>query len=142
MADESELGNVVDQMAGVVENLIEHSLGESAYAQAIECVKVIRGETSDCELPEVYNNFVQTLKKKIVEGELNGNRKDFLTFLRKEKLGLITKDEDGRSELDLEDANKVGRTEGSASSMKKSLSCMFSNPFVFEDICWPGTSVT
>lgn len=96
------------QMSTIIENQIKHSLGDSNYERVVEGLGTMRNELYDFEEPGVYNEFLQGLKKKILNEELGGDRKELWWLIRRtKKLGLITHKEMERSEVSEDEATEV-----------------------------------
>ncbi|KAI2792518.1 ATP-dependent DNA helicase II subunit 2 [Penicillium oxalicum] len=81
--------DAVKQMAGIVENLIQHSLGNVNYDRVIESLGTMREELVDYEEPALYNDLIHALKDKILREELGGDRLELWWLIRKGKLGPI-----------------------------------------------------
>lgn len=105
--ESGDIGKTIDQMALIVKDIIRESVADLRYDQAIECLKALRQECIDCEASELYDEFVKDLKVKLLGGELSGDRKDFWSRLRKEKLGLVGPGEEPRSKLSSNQINQV-----------------------------------
>ena len=95
------------QMAGIVYSNIKNSLGDSGYGRAIEAIRIMREEMTELEEPEIFNNFVRELKKDILGGKLNGERRDMWWKIRANRLGLIDKRLSPLSEVGEEEAKEV-----------------------------------
>lgn len=95
------------QMSSIICSLITHSVGDSGYGRATETLGVMRDELLGLEEPKIYNNFVRDLKRKLLGGELGGDRRDFMWEIRKVKLGLIAQDKLDVSEVTQEEASEV-----------------------------------
>ncbi|KAI2481938.1 ATP-dependent DNA helicase II protein [Pyrenophora tritici-repentis] len=78
-----------DSIAKEVRSLISNSVGDSAYARALEAIRVMREEITSLEEPEIYNEFVKQLKEDILGGKFNGNRRDMWWKIKGNKYGLI-----------------------------------------------------
>ena len=95
MLETAEDINVVEeaakQMGTIIRSLIMHSLGDSGYGRAIANLATMREELINMEEPGLYNDFVRDLKKRLLGGELGGDRRDMMWEIRKAKLGLIDK---------------------------------------------------
>ena len=78
-----------DGIAKEIRSLISNSVGDSAYARALEAIRVMREEFTSLEEPETYNTFVRQLKEDILSGKLNGNRRDMWWRIKGNKYGLI-----------------------------------------------------
>ncbi len=89
--DLDSVKDAVRQMANIVEDQIRHSFGDSNYNRAVEELGVIRQEMVELEEPGLYNDMLGELKRKIMAEELGGNRKEMWWFVRKSRIGLITK---------------------------------------------------
>jgi len=83
------LQEAADGMAKEIRLLISNSVGDSAYARALEAIRVMREEFTSLEEPETYNMFVRQLKVDILGGKLNGNRRDMWWKIKGNKYGLI-----------------------------------------------------
>ena len=87
---DSALIAAATQMSSIIRTLITKSFGDIQYDQAAENMRVIREAMIEMEIPEVYNDFVRDLKKRVIKGELGGDRTDFwFASVRRNKLGLI-----------------------------------------------------
>lgn len=67
----------------------------------------MRGEMIELEEPAVYNGFIRELKRKLLAGELGGDRREMWSEVRKNHLGLVEKRHLESSEVGEEEANKV-----------------------------------
>ncbi|TLS29769.1 hypothetical protein PpBr36_00453 [Pyricularia pennisetigena] len=85
--------NAAKQMGEVVISFINTSMGDMNYDRAAENIRVMRDELVALEEPVFYNDFLKSLKTKIVSGELNGDRREMWWRIKFEKLGLITQKE-------------------------------------------------
>lgn len=94
------------QMAGIVYSNIKNSLGDSGYGRAIEAIRIMREEMTELEEPEIFNNFVRELKKDILGGKLNGERRDMWWKIRANRLGLIDNRLSPLSEVGEEEAKE------------------------------------
>ncbi len=94
-------------MSSIIRSLITHSLGDSGYGRALENLAVMREELIEMDEPGLYNEFVGDLKKRLLEGELGGDRRDMMWEIRKQKLGLIDKNKSEVSDVTEEKALEV-----------------------------------
>ena len=99
--------DAANQLGNVIENRIKDSFGDIAYGRAIEEMNTMREEMIELEEPDIYNNFVQDLKRKLVAEELSGNRREFWWEMRKAKLGLISKTTSEASNVTEEEVRAV-----------------------------------
>lgn len=96
--------DAVRQMTNIIEDQIRHSFGDKAYARAVEELGVMRQELVELEEPGLYNEMLRELKRKIMDEELGGNRKEMWWFIRKSRVGLITKGSSSGSNVTEEEA--------------------------------------
>lgn len=89
--DIKAIEEAVKQMSVIIRSLITHSLGDSGYGRAIANLATMREELINMEEPGMYNGFVTDLKRRLLAGELGGDRRDVMWEIRKAKLGLIDK---------------------------------------------------
>ncbi|KAL0931859.1 ku family dna [Colletotrichum truncatum] len=85
----SEIKDAATQMGAIVCSLITDSFGDANYARAVENLGVLRESLIDFEEPGIYNEFARDLKKKILSGELGGDRREMWWKIRTSRLGLI-----------------------------------------------------
>ena len=105
--DLSDLEDAGKEMLAVLKELIKYSLADANYGRVCEILKVMREEYIEYDEPGMYNKVLQGLKKAIVSGELDGDRMECWDEIRYNKLGLITKGESERVEVDDAEARKV-----------------------------------
>lgn len=99
--------DAVSQLGVIIEDLIKHSIGDSVYDRAVEAVGVMRGECVEMEEPAVFNAFAREFKKKLLDGDLGGDRRELWYKVRVGKLGLIGKDVSEVSDVTEEEAALV-----------------------------------
>lgn len=93
---------VTSAMGEVVQSLIKESMGDANYDRAIENIGELRDACIGLEVPELYNDFLRDLKKKIFSDALGKGRKYMWAKLRATssgRLGLITKSESEVSDI-------------------------------------------
>ncbi|KAE9988409.1 hypothetical protein EG328_011169 [Venturia inaequalis] len=105
--DMSQIRDAINQMSVIVQTYIRHSVGSSAYARAVEAIRVMKEEMVEFELPAYFNDFLRALKKKIVGGELGGDRSEMWYNIRVNKLGLIDNALSELSDVTPEEARTV-----------------------------------
>lgn len=109
--DTSDNENVVKdaakQMGQVIRDLISDSMGDLNYDRAIEDLGVFREGMVDFELPDVFNAYLLDLKKKILSGELGGDRRELWWMLKGKGLGLIDNSTAESSTVTPEEAAEV-----------------------------------
>ena len=95
-------------MSDIIRNLIKESFADLQYGQAAANLRVMRQELIELEVPAIYNKSVRALKKSILSGELDGDRREmWLKYVVGGRLGLITKDESEVSDVTLADGDAV-----------------------------------
>ncbi|RPA99664.1 SPOC domain-like protein [Choiromyces venosus 120613-1] len=104
--DLSDLEEAGKEMLAVLKELIKYSLADANYGRVCEILKVMREEYIEYDEPGVYNDVLQGLKGAIVSEELDGDRMECWDEIRYNKLGLITKGESERVEVDDAEARK------------------------------------
>ncbi|ETN36282.1 uncharacterized protein HMPREF1541_08559 [Cyphellophora europaea CBS 101466] len=91
--DEGKIRNAVKQMQSIVEKLVTDSFGDQNYAQAVEMLSVVREEMKELEFPEIWTELMDGIKKKLKEGRLGGDRREWWYRVRMARLGLIEETE-------------------------------------------------
>ncbi|KAI8941189.1 ATP-dependent DNA helicase II subunit 2 [Plenodomus lindquistii] len=102
--DLEAIQEATDGIAAEVRKLITNSVGEAAYARALEAIRVMRDEITELEEPEIYNKFIKGLKDDILGGKLNGNRRELWWKIRGSKYGLVDQKRSLVSEVTEEEA--------------------------------------
>lgn len=104
--DASSIHDAVSQLATIIESQIRDSFSDINYGRATEELSVMRDEMIEIEEPAVYNDFVRDLKRKLLAGELGGDRRDMWEEVRKNRLGLVEKGQSESSEVGEEEAKE------------------------------------
>ncbi|PGH15087.1 ATP-dependent DNA helicase II subunit 2 [Helicocarpus griseus UAMH5409] len=99
--------DAVKQMSTIIENQIRHSLGDANYERAVEGLGTMKEELVAFEEPGLYNDFIRSLKAKLLGDELGGDRREMWWYIRKNRLGLIDKKLSEFSDVTEEDARAV-----------------------------------
>lgn len=94
-------------MEALVREAITNSFADMLYGKACDMMMVMREELVDLDEPEIYNDFVRSLKDDLLAGNLGGNRADMWKEIRKHRLGLLTTQESERSGITDEQARLV-----------------------------------
>ncbi|KAM7197748.1 ATP-dependent DNA helicase [Rhypophila sp. PSN 637] len=103
--DDATVEDTVKQMGQIIRKLIEDSFADLFYSRAAENLRVMREELLGLELPGMYNKFLTALKKSILSGELNGDRREmWFKHIVAGKLSLITSEESEVSDVTEEQA--------------------------------------
>ena len=66
----------------------------------------MREEMAELDEPAPYNDFLKELKKKVLDGELGGNRNEMWYRVRQSRLSLIQKKECRESTVSEEEARQ------------------------------------
>jgi ATP-dependent DNA helicase 2 subunit 2 len=86
--------DLVRQMKSIIYDWIRHSIGKNNYQQCVAAIRTMREELGETwEEPELFNDFMRELKKKVLSGELGEGRSELWYDIRMAKLSLLTKDE-------------------------------------------------
>lgn len=101
---EDGVRDVAKQLSTIIEAQITDSFGDIAYGKALEEMSVMRSEMVDIEEPGAYNEFIRSLKGKLLGEELGGDRREMWYEIRKNKLGLIDKKTSDKSSVDEDEA--------------------------------------
>ncbi|KAK4114134.1 SPOC domain-like protein [Canariomyces notabilis] len=108
--DDATVEKAVKQMGEIICKLIQDSFADLLYARAAENLLVMREELISLEFPALYNKFLTALKKSLLSGELNGDRREmWFKYIVGGHLGLITQSESGASEVTEEEAKAFAR---------------------------------
>lgn len=124
--DDKGIEEATKDMGDVVQSLIKESMGDKNYDRAIENIGVLRETCIGLEVPDLYNDFLRDLKKKIFSDALGTGRKEMWGKLRLTgKLGLITKIESEVSDITEDEAKQVRMASFSDSRLcqKADVSC-------------------
>lgn len=106
--EDSVFEDATKQMGAIIRQNIQKSYGYHLYGQAQEKLRVMREELIKYDEPDVYNEFVRALKKSLLSGELNGDRRDmWIEYVRAGRLGLITEQESEISQVTTQEAASV-----------------------------------
>ncbi|WEW60564.1 ATP-dependent DNA helicase yku80 [Emydomyces testavorans] len=112
------IGDAVKQMCAIIENQIRQSLGDINYDRAVESIGTVREELIAYEEPGLYNTFIRGLKKKLLDDELGGDRREMWWLIRKNRLGLIDQNALDISDVTEEQAREVRRQEANVISVR------------------------
>ncbi|KAK4157963.1 SPOC like C-terminal domain-containing protein [Chaetomidium leptoderma] len=104
-ADDATIESAAKQMGEIVRKLVRDSFADLFYARAAENLRVMREELIGLEVPGLYNKFLMGLKKSVLSGELDGDRREmWFKHIVGGHLGLITQDESEVSEVTADEA--------------------------------------
>jgi ATP-dependent DNA helicase 2 subunit 2 len=107
-ADDATVESAARQMGEIVRKLIRDSFADLFYARAAENLRVMREELIGLEVPGLYNDFLRGLKKSVLSGELDGDRREmWFKYVVGGHLGLITREESEVSEVTTAEAKEV-----------------------------------
>ncbi|KAI0386091.1 ATP-dependent DNA helicase II subunit 2 [Hypomontagnella monticulosa] len=104
--EESEIEDAAKQMGTIIRSLVTDSLGDSGYDRAIEDLGVFRDTMVRWEMPALYNSFLRDFKKRLLSGELGGDRRQLWWQMKgaKAAVGLIDQDVSEPSNVTPEEA--------------------------------------
>jgi ATP-dependent DNA helicase 2 subunit 2 len=75
-ATSRDIPDLAQQMQAIIETTIRESIGNLNYARALNYIEAFRDGMEEMEEPDVYNRWAASLKKKIMEGRMNGERSE------------------------------------------------------------------
>jgi ATP-dependent DNA helicase 2 subunit 2 len=104
------INGAVKQLCAIIESQIKNSLGDANYDRVVEELGTLRDELVDYEEPALYNDFLRSLKSKMLLEELGGDRRELWWLLRRSKIGLIDRKASDRSEVSEEEAKEVSKS--------------------------------
>ncbi|KAI9775918.1 MAG: ATP-dependent DNA helicase II subunit 2 [Geoglossum umbratile] len=104
--DPGAIQDAAKQMSHIIISQIKHSLADSGYGRAAGGLRVMREELAALEEPGIYNDFIKDLKRKMLAGELGGDRREMWWEIRRNQLGFITKRMSGLSSVTDEEARE------------------------------------
>ncbi|KAI6091863.1 ATP-dependent DNA helicase II subunit 2 [Hypoxylon rubiginosum] len=105
-SEESEIEDAAKQMGSIIRSLITNSLGDSGYDRAVENLGVFKDTMVRWEMPELYNSFLTDFKKRLLSGELGGDRRELWWQMKGARgaLGLIDQSVSEPSKVTSEEA--------------------------------------
>ncbi|KAH8673632.1 SPOC like C-terminal domain-containing protein [Xylariales sp. PMI_506] len=92
------------QMGQIVRQLVNDSFGNSNFDRVIENLGAFREKMINIEEPALYNNFIKDFKKRLLSGELGGDRRELWWQVKGAKLGLIDDKQSEVSKVSSEEA--------------------------------------
>lgn len=101
------INDAVKQMASIIEEQIKNSLGDANYDRVVEGLGVMRDELISYEEPASYNDLLKQLKDKLLKEELGGDRGELWWLIRRNKFGLIDRQQSDQSEVTEDEAKEV-----------------------------------
>jgi ATP-dependent DNA helicase 2 subunit 2 len=107
--DMAEIEDATKQLGQIIRQFITDSFGDALYARAKENMGVMRQELINLEEPGLYNAFVRDLKKRLLSGELGGDRREMWWNIKVSRLGLIDQGLSEVSKVTKEEADEVCR---------------------------------
>lgn len=119
--------DAVKQFCAIIESLIKNSLGDANYDRVVEELGTLREEMIDYEEPALYNDFLRSLKTKILQEHLGGDRRELWWLLRRSKVGLIDQKTSDRSEVSEEEAKRVSISETNSQGDTNTFTVPFSH---------------
>ncbi|KAH6687152.1 SPOC like C-terminal domain-containing protein [Plectosphaerella plurivora] len=95
----NQLEEIAKQMGEVIHDLVTESFGDTAYERALENLKSMRTNLVAYEVPQLYNDFLRDFKKRLLAGELGGDRREMWWRIRTARQGLVDKTQSDLSEI-------------------------------------------
>ncbi|KKY16807.1 putative ku family dna [Phaeomoniella chlamydospora] len=83
------LKDLAKQFQKIQEDLIKSSFGDQHYNRVIESLGVLKKELIEYEEPQIWNEILRALKRKVEREELGGDRRELWWLMRKNRLGLL-----------------------------------------------------
>lgn len=105
--DDNVIYDAAKQIADIIRMHISQSTGDSKDEEVKADMQVFREYMIDFEMPDIWNDFIRDFKKRVIKGELGGDRREFFNTLRQIKLGLIDKSALEISDVTEKEANEV-----------------------------------
>jgi ATP-dependent DNA helicase 2 subunit 2 len=105
--DDNVIYDAAKQIADIIRMHISQSTGDSKDEEVKADMQVFREYMIDFEIPDIWNDFIRDFKKRVIKGELGGDRREFFNTLRQIKLGLIDKSALEISDVTEKEANEV-----------------------------------
>jgi ATP-dependent DNA helicase 2 subunit 2 len=75
-ATSRDIPEIAQQMEAIIETTIRESIGNLNYGRALNYIQAFHDGMEEMEEPEMYNAWAASLKKKIMEGRMNGERSE------------------------------------------------------------------
>ncbi|KAK4173952.1 SPOC like C-terminal domain-containing protein [Triangularia setosa] len=108
--DDETIEKAVKQMGDIIRKLIKDSFADVFYSRAAENLSVMREGLLGYEMPMLYNKYLKALKKSLLSGELDGDRREmWYKHIVGDGLGLITKEELDVSDVTEEEAKQFAK---------------------------------
>ncbi|CAJ2510001.1 Uu.00g059010.m01.CDS01 [Anthostomella pinea] len=105
--DEASVQEAAKQMGIIIRSMItKNTLGDIAYDRAIENLGVFRDAMINYEFPDLYNTFMKDFKKRLLSGELGGDRRELWWQIKGARLGLIDSTASEASKVQPEEATE------------------------------------
>lgn len=108
--DLEAIQDAANAMGAEIRKLIRNSVAESAYGRALEAMRVMRDELTELEEPDMWNDFITSLKKEVRTGELGGDRREMWWRIRGSKYGLVDRKKCFASSVSEEQAAEFYKT--------------------------------
>ncbi|KAI1854810.1 hypothetical protein JX266_000928 [Neoarthrinium moseri] len=102
--DVSDFSEAAKQLGQIVRQLVTDSFGDRNFDRVIENLGVFREFMINYEEPMLYNDFMGDFKKRLLSGELGGDRRELWWQLKGARIGLIDKEASEESKITREEA--------------------------------------
>ncbi|KAL1959864.1 hypothetical protein VTO42DRAFT_1009 [Malbranchea cinnamomea] len=105
-SDVNAIKDAARQMSVIIEDQIKKSLGDMNYDRVVEALGTMRDELIAYEEPELFNEFIRELKKKLLNDQLNGDRREVWWLIRRHRIGLIDNETSEPSKVTVQEARE------------------------------------
>ncbi|TVY32195.1 ATP-dependent DNA helicase II subunit [Lachnellula occidentalis] len=107
----SEILELVTQMAKIIYKMVADTPIGGSFDMVTANMRVLRSQMMDLEMPEIYNDFIQSFKQRLVAGELfenefASNKRELWFAVKSKRLGLIDKEVSEHSDISKEEATQ------------------------------------
>ena len=112
-ATSRDIPDIAQQMQSIIEDSIRESVGNVNYDGALNYIEVFHDGMEEIEEPEMYNSWMSSLKKKMLDGKMNGDRSEMWYKIRTKKFDVAMQrpDDDPEEAQDLGSKNEAAVTE-------------------------------
>jgi ATP-dependent DNA helicase 2 subunit 2 len=111
---DAEIQSAAKQLGDIIRKLVKESVGDASYARALENLRVMREEMMEIAMPEIFNEYIKSLKPQLMHGELDSNAggsgREFWVHIKRSRLGLIDEVASDASTISTEEATAVSAT--------------------------------
>jgi ATP-dependent DNA helicase 2 subunit 2 len=102
--DQVDIEDAIKQMGTIIYGMVTKAFGDQDYDRAIEHIGVMRETSIDYEYPDLFNSFITDFKRRLLSGELGGDRRELWWKIKTARLGLIDQSTSEHSKVMPEEA--------------------------------------